>query len=121
MSDKQEQIKRIAEGMGFETRQGIEMVVIALGVSEWHEEVWEEFDPFENDGHAFKVLEALVKRASLELCGQILLRDLATFDDPKYFVAARKTGGSFVESVESDFKSTICEAYLSLIQPVEGE
>ncbi len=113
MSDKQEQILQIAECMGFEARQGFEMVVIALGVSEWHEEVWEEFDPFENDGDAFKVLEALVSSQSY-----ITMRSNSG-DMRGNWVTENYTACGSTNA--KTLRASICKAYLSLIQPVEGE
>lgn len=97
-----EDIKKIAESMGYDTRYIWDGVIeILISCDEVGMEDWQIFDPCKDDADAFKVLEALVDKDVQQAISLMRSFKYAQENCPQSKI---------------NIKLSICDAYLSLIE-----
>ncbi len=104
----QDKILEIAKGLGYEAYISSGRVFF----SDDGFEVWGEFNPYENDANAFKVLEALVARLIKTANARLQI------NDDGYLIVIHPDSDKTMFGLFD--RGSICEAYLSLIQQEEG-
>ena len=97
----QDKILEIAKGLGYEA-------YISSGRVFAYIYEWDEFNPYENDADAFKVLQVLIAKCDTQIL----------HSHGKYSVESIVY--SDYHGSDKNLKAAICEAYLSLIQQEEG-
>jgi len=111
----QDKILEIAKNIDFKNKLCIRII---SGDSGQDYVTWEDtdeiFNPYENDADAFKVLEALVKAGK-----EVLFLDCEELSTEEY-KPFPSVWSRVLEVVGDNLRSSICEAYLSLIQQEEG-
>lgn len=126
--NKQDKIKRIAEGLGyraFSTESGVTCMKLDSSkkpedydyVWQWLDEAYisgiQYFDPYENPKHTWMVLEKILtdRTADLQICNGLMQDKRCIIRDARDCRA--DTSG------HEDAKTAICEAYLSTLEGQE--
>ena len=111
MNNMQEDIRRIADSLGFKELEGFDIPLYKFpnGNNGY-------FNPYSNSADAFMVLEAFVKKQ-----GGMLVEIWSNGDNDEYMIQDDDStenpwfGKGHLNEGEEDLKHAICTAYLSLI------